>query len=167
MKRFILRFIIVLCFGNVTLLVTSCKEEPKSNKVTTVEVKFKKEGELQLKKAISDSLLASINIEIADDEYSTQTGLMYRKSMQNNQGMLFVFPNVDYRAFYMKNTEIPLDIIFIAEDKTIVSIQKNAQPMDETSLPSEAPAKYVLEVNAGLSDAWTLEKGDVIKYSSN
>ncbi|MEM5565211.1 DUF192 domain-containing protein [Psychroserpens sp. AS72] len=166
MKRFILKIFIFLFFGNVALQLSSCKEERKTSEVKKVEVKFKKEGELQLKKATSDSLLASLDIEIADDEYSTQTGLMYRKSMHKNQGMLFIFPNVDYRSFYMKNTEISLDIIFIAEDKTIVSIQKNAQPMNETSLPSEAPAKYVLEVNAGMSDAWSLAKGDRIEFTT-
>ena len=64
----------------------------------------------------------------------------------------------------MKNTKIPLDIIYIDEDKTIVSFQKNAKPFDETSLPSNAPAKYVLEVNAGLSDQWQLEVGDSIEF---
>ena len=67
----------------------------------------------------------------------------------------------------MKNTEIGLDIIYIAEDKTVVSIQKNAKPLDETALPSEGPAKYVLEINAGLSDQWTIEKGDLIEFSQN
>ena len=166
MKHAALRIMICFFFGSVALQLSSCKEERKSSEVKKVEVTFKKEGELQLKKATTDSLLVSLDIEIADDEYATQTGLMYRSSMKNTQGMLFIFPDTDFRAFYMKNTEIPLDIIFIAEDKTIVSIQKNAQPMNETSLPSEAPAKYVLEVNAGLSDKWTLQKGDLIEFKS-
>jgi uncharacterized membrane protein (UPF0127 family) len=67
----------------------------------------------------------------------------------------------------MKNTKIPLDIIYINADKKIVSIQKNAKPFDETSLPSEAPAKYVLEINAGLSDKWNLESGDNMDYFEN
>ncbi len=133
--------------------------------MTQVEIKFKKEGELRLLKASNDSLVATLDIEIADDDYQTQTGLMYRKSMAANHGMLFIFSDTDYRSFYMKNTEIPLDIIYISEDRTIVSIQKNAKPMDETSLPSEGPAKYVLEVNAGLSDEWQLIKGDKIEFT--
>ena len=64
----------------------------------------------------------------------------------------------------MKNTEFALDIIFINSKNEIVSIQKNAQPLDQTSLPSEAPAMLVLEVNAGLSDQWTLEPGDKIRW---
>jgi uncharacterized membrane protein (UPF0127 family) len=166
MKRFALKLAILLLFGSIAIQLSSCKEDRKSSKVLTVKVTFEKEGQLQLKKAITDSLVASLDIEIADDEYTTQTGLMYRSNMDDTQAMLFVFPDSDYRSFYMKNTQIALDIIFIAEDKTIVSIQKNAQPMNETSLPSESPAKYVLEVNAGLSDRWTLDKGDTIEFTT-
>jgi hypothetical protein len=64
----------------------------------------------------------------------------------------------------MKNTEFALDIIFINSDHEIVSIQKNAKPFDKSSLPSDAPAKYVLEINAGLSDQWGLEVGDLIEF---
>lgn len=167
MKRQFLKIVSIFFFGIVALQFSSCKKERQSSKIKEVKITFKKEGELQLKKGESDSLLANLDIEIADDEYSTQTGLMYRKSMGTNQGMLFIFPNTDYRSFYMKNTEIGLDIIYIAEDKTIVSIQKNAKPFDETPLPSEGAAKYVLEVNAGLSDDWTLEKGDIIEFSKD
>jgi uncharacterized membrane protein (UPF0127 family) len=167
MNRGILKGIVLLIFGILFLHVSSCKEERQSSEVKQVKVTFKKEGELQLKKALTDSLLATLDIEIADDEYQTQTGLMYRNSMKTNQGMLFIFPNSDYRSFYMKNTEIGLDIIYIAEDSTVVSIQKNAKPMDLTSLPSEGPAKYVLEVNTGLSELWTLAKGDKIEFSKN
>ncbi|TXE16136.1 DUF192 domain-containing protein [Psychroserpens burtonensis] len=166
MKRFAFKVFVFSFFGSVALQLSSCKEEQKSSEVKQVEVTFKKEGELQLKKAITDSLITSLDIEIADDEYSTQTGLMYRSSMANNQGMLFIFPDTNDRSFYMKNTQIPLDIIFVSEDKTIVSIQKNAEPMNETSLPSEAPAKYVLEVNAGLSGEWGLNKGDIIEFTA-
>jgi len=80
---------------------------------------------------------------------------------------LFIFPDSQYRSFYMRNTEIPLDIIYIDQDNAIISIQKNAKPFDETSLPSEGPAKYVLEINAGLSTQWHLEKGDKIRFSKN
>lgn len=146
----------------------NCKDNKSSeNKSLTKEISFSKEGELQLLKAENDSIIASLDIEIADDEYSTQTGLMYRHSMAENQAMLFVFNNMQPRSFYMKNTEIPLDIIYLNAEKEIVSIQKNAKPFDESSLTSEAPSQYVLEINAGLSEKWKLEKGDKISFSSN
>ena len=146
------------------LIASSCKDDKNTVIKEKVEVSFKKEGVLKLKKADTDSIIRTLDIEIADNEYETQTGLMYRTTLGVNQGMLFIFPDVSYRSFYMKNTKIPLDIIYIAEDKTIVSFQKNAKPLDESSLPSDAPAKYVLEINGGLSDEWQLEVGDRIDF---
>lgn len=143
----------------------SCKDSEKSQPVKTVEISFTKDGELHLLKKETDSIKKTLDIEIADTEYKTQTGLMYRKSMEDHQGMLFIFPDAQVRSFYMKNTAIALDIIYIDENKKIVSFQKNARPYDSTSLPSGAPAQYVLEVNAGLSDRWDLEKGDRIEWS--
>jgi hypothetical protein len=141
---------------------TSCKEDKKI--IKQVEIPFTKEGELTLYKSASDSIISKIDIEIADTEYDTQTGLMYRNSMKELQGMLFVFPDERPRSFYMKNTTFPLDLIYIDKNKTIVSFQENAQPLDESSLPSNAPAKYVLEVNAGLVNKWQLQVGDRIDY---
>ena len=141
-----------------------CKESG-DQKVLTKTVTFTKEGELLLKKAETDSVLATLEIEFATSEYETQTGLMYRKSMAPNQGMLFIFEDETRRSFYMKNTEFGLDIIYLNSDYAIVSIQKNAKPFDKNSLPSEAPAKYVLEVNAGLSDQWGLAPGDLMEFS--
>ena len=148
----------------VLLLALNCREKKLIKTEDKVTVSFKKEGVLNLKKADTDSIIKTLDIEIANNEYEIQTGLMYRNKLDKNNGMLFIFPDVQMRSFYMKNTKIPLDIIYIAEDKSIVSIQKNALPFDETSLPSEAPAKYVLEINAGLSDEWQLNIGDVIDF---
>ncbi|WP_223551681.1 DUF192 domain-containing protein [Aestuariivivens sp. NBU2969] len=152
------RFLLYVCY---LLIIVSCKDNKKVIKQT--EVTFKKEGELTIIK--SDSTTVHLNIEIADTDYDTQTGLMYRNSMADTQAMLFIFENEQPRSFYMKNTRIPLDIIFIGENKKIVSFQKNAQAFDETSLPSNSPAKYVLEVNAGLADKWQLKIGNTISYT--
>ena len=156
---------IVLAAAVIAAILTtnSCKKTQEKQSLTK-EVSFKKEGELSLMKAETDSVVATLDIEIADDAYETETGLMYRKSMQDDRGMLFVFDDEIRRSFYMKNTEFALDIIFINSKNEIVSIQKNAQPLDQTSLPSEAPAMLGLEVNAGLSDQWTLEPGDKIRW---
>jgi len=165
---FLRRFKIIAVLVFFCLQVYSCKDEGKNkSKVTRVEIKFKNEGELTLVKASNDSTIKTLNIEIADDDYQTETGLMYRSSMEDNQGMLFIFPDSQYRYFYMKNTEIPLDIIYFDNSKTIINIQKNAKPHDETSLPSEGPAKYVLEIKGGLSTQWNLEKGDKIEFTRN
>ncbi len=162
------RKLILSCFGILILSLSfiSCKSDSNSKAESeSVELKFKKEGVLYLKEATNDSIVMTLDIEIADDEYQTQTGLMYRDAMKTNQGMLFIFPDERLRNFYMKNTRIPLDIIYINANREIVSFQKNAKPFDESSLPSEAPAKYVLEVNAGLVDEWQLKKEDRIEFS--
>ena len=161
------KVIVLLLSIALTSAVYSCKNKTSEQKSITKEVSFTKEGELTLKKAETDSIIATLDIEIADDEYQTQTGLMYLKSMGDNQGMLFIFEAEQPRSFYMKNTEFSIDIIYINSNKEIVSIQKNAKPFDLTSLPSEGAAQYVLEVNAGLSDTWGLEKGDVVEWDTN
>lgn len=144
--------------------VFNCKDAKSSKKETQVVVEFKKEGTLKIKKADSDSIVKTLDIEIAESDYEIQTGLMYRTQLGAHQGMLFIFPDEQMRSFYMKNTKIPLDIIYINADKTIVSVQKNAQPFNEASLPSEAPAKYVLEIYGGLFDDWQLDVGDAVDF---
>jgi len=151
--------LLVLCF----VIQLSCKEETKKA-ITTTEVTFNKEGELRILQQESDSLLITLDIEIADTDYERETGLMYRTSMQPTEGMLFVFDDVSMRSFYMKNTALPLDLIYLDDQMRIASFQKNAQPMNENSLSSKVPVKYVLEVNAGLSDKWSLAVGDSITY---
>ena len=84
--------------------------------------------------------------------------------MDENQGMLFIFDDSSPRYFWMKNTYISLDIIYIDENFRIVSIQKTALPRSEESLPSEKPAKYVVEVNAGFTDKYKINKGDKISF---
>ena len=162
MKKSAFKIVAMLTLGACCIQFQSCKEDQKTVKPIVIE--FKKEGELVLLKA-NDTIIKKLDIEIADDDYQTQTGLMYRDSMDQNQGMLFVFPEADYHSFYMKNTKFALDIIYIDTDKKIVSFQKNAEPYSEAALPSNVPAKYVLEINAGLADQWQLEVGDKIEYN--
>jgi len=145
----------------------NCKEEAKTSKSITKEITFTKEGEIKLIQAKTDSVIKTLDLEIAKTEYETQTGLMYRHSMKDSQAMLFIFEKEQPRSFYMKNTEFSLDIIYINKKKEIVSIQKNAKPYDQTSLPSGTPILYVLEVKAGLSDVWRLQIGDKIEWLKN
>lgn len=162
------KLIISIAIGCSVLTFYNCKDATKSESISlTKEIAFTKQGELTLMTAENDSLIATLDIEIADDEYKTQTGLMYRHSMAENQGMLFIFPDSQTRSFYMKNTEFAIDIIYFNSEKELVSIRKNAKPLDETSLPSEAPSQYVLEVNGGLSDTWNLQPGDKFQFNKN
>lgn len=145
-------------------LLSSCKDDNATEApIETEEITFTKEGEATLLKPNGDTI-QQIDIEIADNSYERETGLMYRESMEDEQGMLFIYEDEAPRAFYMKNTYIPLDIIYFAADSTAVSFQKNAQPQDETSLPSGELAQFILEINAGLADDWNIEVGDKIDF---
>ncbi|UGU17111.1 DUF192 domain-containing protein [Sinomicrobium kalidii] len=155
---------LVLAFSLV--LFFSCKNDKQHNTVKTEEIHFTKDGELQLFSADS-TLTKKIDIEIADNEYKIQTGLMYRTSMKENRGMLFIFDEEKPRYFYMKNTNIPLDIIYLDAAKKIVSIKPDAEPFNEASIPSDLPAQYVLEINAGMAEKWGLKTGDFITFKRN
>lgn len=148
----------------LALLFSSCKDASDANKtITAKEITFTKEGSLTIVKPDSIGSIA-IDIEVADNEYERQTGLMYRDGMQEKQGMLFIMDEERQQAFYMKNTRFPLDIIYLGSDQKVVSIQKNAQPLNTSSLPSGAPAKYVLELNGGLTDQWNIKVGDSLSW---
>jgi uncharacterized membrane protein (UPF0127 family) len=91
----------------------------------------------------------TFQVEIAADDASRERGLMFRKTMEPDHGMLFVFPVSEGVAFWMKNTILPLDMIFIREDGTISSIAANATPYSTQEIPSMEPIRAVLELNAG------------------
>ena len=100
-------------------------------------------------------------LEIADTPEKQKIGLMERRFMPANEGMIFVFPNEQPRAFYMRDTYIPLDIIYLSADGRIISI-KQMKPLDETSVPSDGPCKYAIELNAGTAQKMGLKVGDVL-----
>lgn len=152
----LLLFVFFLC-------ATSCKEKPKKI-IERATATFTKEGTLTITKATDTTLALQLDIEIAETDYETSTGLMDRDSMTENQGMLFIFQEVAVHSFYMKNTQFPLDIIYIDENLSIASLKKNAKPLDESSLSSEVPIQYVLEINAGLADKHNIEVGDKIAF---
>lgn len=126
-------------------------------------IPFKKEGNLTIFKVNTNQTI-NLDIEVAENETERMRGLMDRFSMPENAGMLFIFERDEPRSFWMKNTYISLDIIYINSNKEIVSIQKYTQPRTVSSIPSEFPAQYVLEVNAGFSDKFGIKPGDKISF---
>lgn len=92
--------------------------------------------------------VARFHVELADDPAEQAKGLMFREKMAASAGMLFVFPKPKHASFWMKNTLIPLTAAFIADDGTIVNLV-DMKPLDEASHCSQAPVRYVLEMNQG------------------
>lgn len=107
-----------------------------------------------------------INSELALTPGEQQLGLMYRRELGENAGMLFVFPAEQERSFWMKNTYIELDMIFLDSNLSVVSIIERAVPLSETSRPSKKPARYVLEVRGGNAAKWGITVGDTLVLHS-
>jgi uncharacterized membrane protein (UPF0127 family) len=103
------------------------------------------------------------SIEIADNDAAREHGLMDRTEMAADHGMLFVFQDDAPRAFWMKNTKIPLDMLFFDADRRLVSVQHDVPPCTADPCPaysSGAPARYVLELNGGQARKLGLAPGD-------
>ena len=128
------------------------------------EPPFTKEGALTFLSKTGKKKIITIAIEIADNDYERTRGLMYRRSLPDNSGMLFIFERSGTLSFWMRNTYIPLDIIFVDKNKQIVTIQKNTKPLSYAQIPSKRNAKYAVEVNAGFSDRHGIVIGDYITF---
>ena len=107
---------------------------------------------------------AEVSVEIADDEAGRERGLMYRAHLGEDAGMIFVFRSPQVVYFWMKNTKIPLDMIFADENGHVVGIVANAAPYSEKTVGPGKPAQYVLEVNGGFCGRHHIEAGDWMRF---
>lgn len=138
--------------------------DPRERIKNIPEPQFKKEGELEFVGKNNKELIRKIDIELAENDDERMQGLMYRRSMDDSKGMLFIFQREEPQSFWMKNTVIPLDIMYVNSKMEIVKIFKNTVPFSEKSLPSEKPATYVVEVAGGYSDKYGIKEGDLISF---
>jgi uncharacterized protein len=140
-KRYIQLGILVSAF--LTIALAACQGRPQVS--------------------ISDaqgSTKAIVQVEIAETVEARAVGLMYRQKLAQDAGMLFVFKLPQHLAFWMKNTEIPLDMIFAAADGRVAGIVANAEPFSERPLSVAGDSKYVLEVNGGFARRHGIKPGD-------
>lgn len=146
---------IILAF--LVLPLSACKEE----KVST-------DGLVPVKERLSiittDGKEHPFDIELAITLEEKATGLMHRTEMAEDAGMLFYFGDEVKRTFWMKNTLIPLDMLFVKRDGTIRHIHENAVPHDLTVIPSQGGAAAVLEINGGMSQKLGIKAGDRVKH---
>jgi uncharacterized membrane protein (UPF0127 family) len=106
----------------------------------------------------------TVYVEIADSPAERQRGLMYRETLEPDRGMLFIFESSRMLSFWMRNTYVDLSIAYIADDGTIIDIL-DMYALDETSVPSSAPARFALELNQGAFDRLGVFEGDRIDLS--
>ncbi|MDF2232152.1 DUF192 domain-containing protein [Albimonas sp. CAU 1670] len=120
-----------------------------------------REGVVDLK---SDGAQARFTVEIADDPEERARGLMHREEMAAGHGMLFLFDEPRPVAFWMKNTPLPLDMIFLDETGVVLNVIANAEPFTEDPRPSEGDTRAVLEINGGLAERYGIAKGTLARH---
>jgi uncharacterized membrane protein (UPF0127 family) len=154
-----------LCLAIIAIVLLGChKEAPKDEPVGNIE--FREDGSLRIE---SPQGLAKGNfsIEIAETENALHQGLKYRENMNDDQGMLFVFDGKVPYGFWMQDTYMPLDMLFIDESGVIFQIEENTTPFSEERIESMAVNKYTLELKAGMVDKHGIEPGDRIVWNRN
>jgi uncharacterized protein len=161
----------ILSILGISLLIVShiygCKTEDHeiihtSSLIPYNEPQFTKDGELTFLSRNNEKII-TIDIEIADTPEEKRSGLMYRHVMADTEGMVFVSGMYKYHFFWMKNTYIPLDMIFADEKMQIVKIEKNTIPLSEKLIAVPGDTQYTVEVNAGFCDRHSITIGDSIQ----
>jgi uncharacterized membrane protein (UPF0127 family) len=130
----------------VLLWAAACQAQP------TVIIQTKENREL------------TFQVEVADTPAKRELGLQYRRDLAADRGMIFLFPTESHHSFWMKNTPIPLDMIFISRDRKIVGIVEQAVPFSTDSRSVPAASQFVLEINGGLAGRYGLKVGDSISF---
>ncbi|MBP9152487.1 MAG: DUF192 domain-containing protein [Flavobacteriales bacterium] len=160
---FFLLTLFASCDSDTSNTPKTDKKDAGKSEVRPSGPQFKKEGELYLVNAAGDTI-RKIDIEIADIESERTIGLMHRRAMPDTQGMLFIFDEEEPRSFWMHNTLIGLDILYIKQNGEIESIAKYCVPKSDKSIPSKGPATYVLELIEGFCDIHGVAVGDKIDF---
>ncbi|HSE90772.1 MAG TPA: DUF192 domain-containing protein [Candidatus Binatia bacterium] len=131
---------------SVLLQTVTCQAQPK------VTIATKEGREL------------TFQVEVADTPAKRELGLQYRRDLPPDRGMIFLFPTESEHAFWMKNTPIPLDMIFINRDRKIVGIVEQAVPLSTDSRSVPGASQFVLEINGGLSKRHGIKVGDSVQF---
>lgn len=137
-------------------------DDSQSNKIN---IPFSKQGTLAFIGKTGNDTISVIDIEVADNDQRRARGLMYRSQLPADAGMLFIFDEEDMQSFWMKNTYIPLDMLFVNAGNEIVTIHANTTPLQEWNYASTKPALYVVEVNAGYCARKKIAEGDKISFN--
>ncbi len=107
---------------------------------------------------------ATVNVELAQSNPQRERGLMYRGSLPEDSGMLFVFKTPVHASFWMHNTQLPLDMVFAGSDRRVIGVIPNAEPYSDAPLEVAGISQYVLEVNAGFCKNHGIQAGDRLEF---
>ncbi len=160
-RRWIIGVIAILIIAAIAFIVMPKKSHDATSDPSTPM--FKKQGTLTFL-GTDKKQITTINIEIADDDNKREVGLMGRPTMEEQQGMLFIFEQPQIQSFWMHNTILPLDMLFIDTNGIIKTIHKNTTPFSDQTYQSTSPVIYVLEVLGGFTDKHNISVGDRIEW---
>lgn len=161
MKKSLL-IIILIC---TALLLGACKKDG-SKETPEHKYAFRKDGTLQIHSPEGE-LKAELDIEIAEKDTELARGLKFRDKMLDNQGMLFIFKQIDYHSFWMQDTYLSLDMLFIDHDFKVIHIAKDTPPFSEEMISPPSPNLYVLELLAGSTDKYNLKEKDTVSWQTS
>lgn len=149
---------------SILIFVSGCGKEDTAE--TAPQNTFSNDGSLEFLRP-DGSVIATLQIEVVESEEAQARGLMGRRSMPPGTGMLFIYDAPKDQSFWMKNTPLPLDIIFIGADSSVVNIVKRTKPLSTATIESTSPAQYVLEVRAGLTDRLGVDSTTTFNWQIN
>lgn len=156
------KFVCSLTLLLILLSLNACKKPIESSEIPS-SIIFRKDGTLTVT-APDGTVKGSFDIEIAETSDAVRQGLKYRETMADNQAMLFIFNDQQAHNFWMQDTYMPLDMLFIDERGKIFHIAENTVPFSEELVDSTGLNKYTLEVKAGTTQKLNLKTGDKIDW---
>lgn len=146
-------FCVLLVFSSLTMTNWSAAQEP---------MRLEPDDKPLIIQTLNNS--RELQVEIADDDEKRMRGLMFRTDLPQNSAMLFVFERPRMITMWMRNTPLPLDMLFLDEQGIVKNIHKNAQPFSESLISSGIEASFVVELHAGDSDRLGIQKGDKVLH---
>lgn len=150
------------------MLLSACSQAQKKSNTKNTETE--KQGRtLEYERSVSflsaaGDTISTVEVAVADDDTERNQGLMDVRDLPQSKGMLFIFEENQPRSFWMANTPLPLDIIFVNSEREIVRIHHSTQPFSEKSFESGKPAKYVIETNAGYCVSHDIQEGQKVSF---
>ena len=162
MTRFSLLITFVVLFTGCAQPEADQPAVEDASSESSVNIPFRNDGTLTISR--DNEVYLTLEIEIADTDSSRNRGLMQRDGLPEDSGMWFIFDQESEQGFWMANTRMALDLIFVRSDGQIQSITKYVQPMRTETIPSNGHAQYVLEVEAGDSDTIGILEGDMVAF---
>ena len=148
------------------MLSSACSQAPKKSNTKNTDDRSRSLEYVRTVSFISAAgdTLSSVEVAVADEDSERNQGLMDVRDLPQSKGMLFIFEQNQPRSFWMANTPLSLDIIFVNEDMEIVRIHHSTQPFSENNFESGQPAKYVVETNAGYCIAHDIQEGMQVRF---